>query len=389
MTPSTTSESAQAGSKNLCPTCGTKGRSVKPITITSLVADSAKARIGREDGFFFCTEPSCNVAYFNPEAGERIGKGEVKVRIGQKEPSAPRPVCYCFNHTVEEIEEEVVRTGGSRMPDEIVEKCKKGLDRCEETNPQGRCCLGNVQKAVKDALAGRGAVISSAAKLRSRAGVLAQAGALVSAVVASACCWLPLLLIAFGVSGSAVAAKFEAFRPVLLPVTFALLGVAFYFAYRKPKVVAAGTGESCCLPQAGATPGPAAEASSCCAPNGEKGFTMKKLNKAMLWVVTAVVLAFAFFPNYVGYLIDGGDTLADKSELVGQVRWTLAIEGMTCEGCAKGLQAAVSNLPGVSQATVSYERKEAEVAGNSSLTEEALRKVVSDAGYTTRSAMRR
>lgn len=379
-----------ADDSNRCPSCGSKGRSVKPVTVESLVADSAKARVGRADGFFFCAEPNCYVAYFNLQHGARIAKDEVKVRIGQKESAAPRPICYCFNQTTEEIEEEIARTGGSRVPKEIVEKCKKGLDRCEETNPQGRCCLGNVQKAVKDALARRGAV---AARLRSRAGVLAQAGALVSAVVASACCWLPLLLIAFGISGGAVAAKFETFRPVLLPVTFALLGLAFYFAYRKSKVAVAGTGESCCLPtrgeQVGATPGPAAEAQSCCPPNEVKGFTMKKLNKAMLWVVTAVVLAFAFFPNYVGYLIGGGDTLADRSELAGQPRWTLAIEGMTCEGCAKGLQAAFSKLPGVSQAAVSYEKKEAEIAGNSSLTEEALRQVVSDTGYTMRSAMRR
>src|SRR3989338_4491592 len=52
----------------------------------------------------------------------------------------PPPVCYCFNHTVEEIEAGVVRTGTSGIPDEITENCRKGLDRCEETNPPGPCC---------------------------------------------------------------------------------------------------------------------------------------------------------------------------------------------------------------------------------------------------------
>lgn len=373
-----------ADDSNRCPSCGSKGRSVKPVTVESLVADSVKARVGRADGFFFCAEPNCDVAYFNPQDGERLVKGDVKVRIGQKESVAPRPVCYCFSHTVEEIEAEVARTGGSRVPEEIVEKCKKGLDRCEETNPQGRCCLGNVQKVVKDALAHRNAAASSVAEFRSRAGVFAQAGALVSAVVASACCWLPLLLIAFGVSGGAVAAKFEAFRPVLLPVTFALLGLAFYFAYRKPKPAVAGGGETCCTAS-----GPSAQIEPCCPPNGVKGFTVKKLNKAMLWVVTAVVLVFAFFPNYVGYLIGGGEPPAGRSELAGQIRWTLAVDGMTCEGCATGLQVALSRLPGVSQATVNYDRKQAEVAASVSLTEDALRRVVSDAGYTVRSATKR
>lgn len=97
------------------------------------------------------------------------------------------------------------------------------------------------------------------------AALVAQIGALASAVVASACCWLPLLLIAVGVSGTALSATFEAWRPVLLPVTFVLLGVASYFTYRKPKVLAAtsaGTApsESCCsVPKQGA-------AEACCPP---------------------------------------------------------------------------------------------------------------------------
>jgi copper chaperone CopZ len=372
-----------ADDTNRCPSCGNEGRSVKPVTVASLVMESAKARVGRTDGFFFCVEPTCEIAYFDPQGGKRIVKGEVKVRIGQKESSAPRPVCYCFDHTVEEIEAEVARTGASRVPEEIVEKCKKGLDRCEETNPQGRCCLGNVQKVVKDAQARRDASVPAVAKLRSRAGVLAQAGALVSAVVASACCWLPLLLIAFGISGGAVAAKFEAWRPVLLPVTFALLGLAFYFAYRKPKPAVAGSGDACCV-AAGSSP----QADSCCPPKGAKRFTMKTLNKAILWVVTALVLAFAFFPNYIGYLVGGNKPLPYRSELAGQVRWTLAIDGMTCEGCATGLEAAFSKLPGVSQAAVSYEKNRAEIVGSDSLTEAALRRVVSGSGYTVRSAMR-
>ncbi|MBI5814894.1 MAG: hypothetical protein HZB29_04710 [Nitrospinae bacterium] len=126
-------------------------------------------------------------------------------------------------------------------------------------------------------------------KATSKAGTIAQAGALISAVLASACCWLPLSLIAFGVSGGTMAAKFEASRPVLLPVTFAMLGLAFFFTYRKPKIVVAATsgGEESCG----------------CPAEHLKGFTIKRLNKIMLWVVTVFVLAFAFFPNYIGFLL--------------------------------------------------------------------------------------
>ena len=117
--------------KVICPSCDSKGRAVKPVTIESLVIAAARARVGRTDGFRFCAEPSCAVAYFHPETGDRFLRRDVKVRIGQKETTPPRPVCYCFNHTAEEIEDEVARTGTSRIPDQITEKCREGLDRCE------------------------------------------------------------------------------------------------------------------------------------------------------------------------------------------------------------------------------------------------------------------
>ena len=446
--------------KGLCPSCRTKGRTVKPVTIESLVTEAARVRVGRTDGFRFCTEPSCEVAYFHPETGNRFSRSDVKVRIGQKETSPPRPVCYCFDHTVEEIENEVATTGTSRVPDEIAQKCRQGLDRCEETNPQGACCLGNVRQAVKNAQAKHGSATPEGRNSRIDVGTFAQVGALVSAVVASACCWLPLLLIAVGISGGALSATFEAWRPVALPVTFVLLGLAFYFTYRKPKVavgVASGAGDACC-----AVPRTESASEACCPPDKAKGFTLKKLkklNKTMLWVVTVIVLAFAFFPNYVGYLLSGGDTLAARDDLdkvavhvdgmtceacaanienslrkvpgvaaaevncernealVGvpkgteppreailaaiaaagsytgrftdQIRWTLGIEGMTCEGCAASLPAALSKVRGVTSASVSYEQGQARIAAGSSVSEEALRKAVSDAGYTLKSAAKR
>lgn len=136
-----------------CPSCGKKGKAVKPITIESLLTDEARARARSTKGFRFCYEPTCDIAYFHPMTGERFLHHDVRVRISQKETTSPRPVCYCFNHTVEEIEAEVAETGVSRIPNAIMEKCRQGLDRCEETNPQGSCCLGNVQRALKEAQA--------------------------------------------------------------------------------------------------------------------------------------------------------------------------------------------------------------------------------------------
>lgn len=345
--------------KALCPACGRKGKTVKPVTIGSLLTPEALARAGRPDGFRFCAEPACDTAYYRPETDDRIRRSDVKVRIGRKETSPPRRVCYCFGHTIEEIEEEVAKTGTSRVPDDIAGKCRQGLDRCEETNPQGSCCLGDVRRAVEAARTRSGGTASAARPSRVNAGMLALIGAVVAAVAASACCWAPLVLLAAGISGGAFASAFEAWRPVLLPMTFALLGPAFYFAYRRPRAA-----EACCSPEGNAVP------------------ATKKLNRAVLWVVTAVILAFAFFPGYAGRLLGSGSVVArgDLEEMV------VEIEGMTCEGCAAGLAGTLRGVPGVAHVEVSYERREAvlSVEKDHAVPRETILNVVAKAGYRGR-----
>jgi len=182
---------------------------------------------------------------------------------------------------------------------------------------------------------------------------------------------LPLLFIASGVSGGALAARFEAFRPVLLPLTFALLGLAFYLTYRRPKAVAVAASEG--------------EESCGCLPERSKGFAIKKLNKIMLWVVTAFVLAFAFFPNYVGFVLGVGESTS-KSPRTTQVKWVLAIEGMTCQGCAAHLQSELRKMSGISEAEVDYEQGTAVVVAAPDVTGSELKQAVEAAGYSVSSA---
>lgn len=211
--------------------------------------------------------------------------------------------------------------------------------------------------------------------------VVAQFAALFTAILASACCWLPLLLIAFGVSGGALSAKFEAWRPVLLPVTFVLLAVAFYLTYRRPGAASAkrdaATSDDCCDPPAETT-----GQESCCPPErpGKRALNLKRINKIMLWAVTAFVVAFAFFPNYVGALLGSGSPQADENSLE-TTSWMLNIDGMTCQGCAAGIEAKVRNVPGVQEASVSYRDGRAEVTADPSVAREDLVQAVEDAGY--------
>lgn len=97
---------------------------------------------------------------------------------------------------------------------------------------------------------------------------------IVAALAASMCCVLPIAFVLLGVGVAGAAAFFAAWRPLLLAITFALLGVGFYFSYRKPQE-ACRPGSDCELPTAGT-------------------------RRRWLWIATAFVILFSAFPYYSG-----------------------------------------------------------------------------------------
>lgn len=373
----------------VCPSCGQKGKPVKAITVESLLTDEARARTSTTDNFAFCPTSTCEVAYFHRQGDEVFLRREVRVRIGQKETESPRPVCYCFNHTVEEIEAEVAETGMSKIPDEITGQCRLGRDRCEETNPQGSCCLGNVRKVVKEAQAkisnkreevtmmkdgnpekGDDCCVVSEktngedTKQKPSLGLWATSGAAVAAVLSSACCWLPLTLVGFGASAAGVAGFFEQYRPYFLGLTGLLLASGFYFLYFRKERCEPGT--------------------ACADPKQR----LLRFNKGMLWFATVVVLAFAFFPDYVGFLLGKGNDNVVMTATTGESR-VFNIEGMSCEACATTLESGLSRLPGVARAKVDYGSRTAHVfveSGGEALTDKEIEQAIESAGYHVRRA---
>lgn len=172
----------------------------------------------------------------------------------------------------------------------------------------------------------------------SQIGQFSTPAAVASAILSSACCWLPLLLLAFGLSAGGVAGFFESVRPYFLAAAVVFLGIGFYFTYfRKP---ACKPGEACAVPN----------------------LKLQRFNRAMLWVATVFVIAFALFPYYSPALIRafaGPRTAA--SEASGSVDMATAqttriyhIEGMTCSACAAGLEVRLAKLRGVTEAHVSF-----------------------------------
>jgi Zinc binding domain len=128
-----------------CPSCGATGKPVKTDTVRSLIRRERLGDIDEtEGGYFFCGTPECETVYFT-EDGRAFLKGDLSVRVGIKETSAPRPICYCFGHSMEGIAGEIRLTGKSEAAQDIRARMKKEGCSCETKNPRGSCCLKTVE----------------------------------------------------------------------------------------------------------------------------------------------------------------------------------------------------------------------------------------------------
>jgi copper chaperone CopZ len=270
-------------------------------------------------------------------------------------------------------------------------------------NPQGTCCLGNVNRAVQqiraslagappvDArpqnengltmAAGAACLVSSRPVPPNAKGAFLPAlGAVFTAVLGSACCWLPLLLIAFGFSAVGIGSFFGRYRPHLLWATFTLLGIAWYMTYRaslvrawarltgQPKAASGTeisrssespprTTDSCCAIES--------ETDDCCAtkrPNVSglsvgKWLTVLQFHRVVLWMATVMILLLAFFPHWIGVVVSGGPSSPVVSPNGRQV--VLELHGMTCEACAVTIEQALRQVTGVAHVQVNYYQGEA------------------------------
>ncbi|VAX32401.1 Mercuric transport protein, MerT [hydrothermal vent metagenome] len=100
--------------------------------------------------------------------------------------------------------------------------------------------------------------------------------AIIAALLASVCCVGPFVLVMLGVSGAWIGnlTAFEPYKPVFILFTIGFLVAGFYSVYRKPK-------EEC-------EPG-----SLCANPR------TKKVQKAGLWIATAVVAFLLVLPYLI------------------------------------------------------------------------------------------
>ncbi len=165
-------------------------------------------------------------------------------------------------------------------------------------------------------------------------------GAIGAAIAASVCCIGPVVLAGLGVGAVAAAQSFAPYRPLFLAITAVLLGLGFYFAYRKPEQ-ATCEGETC------------------------KSGPMARWGRPTLWIATILVAALVTFPYYYGplraALAESQPSAAVAATSARVLTVELKVSGMVCDACAVGVRNALLETPGVTAAEVDLESARAKV----------------------------
>jgi hypothetical protein len=132
-----------------CPHCGANGKAVSGITISSMLAPELASSF--PDGAWICKALICPVLYYGDQ-GQTAVKDQARVRVGYKETQDPVPLCYCFDVTQADIQQEIAQTGRCTVPERISDEIRAGRCDCERRNPAGVCCLGEMRATVNAAL---------------------------------------------------------------------------------------------------------------------------------------------------------------------------------------------------------------------------------------------
>ena len=132
---------------NACPQCGKIGKPVQGQTIKALL--SVSLRQVQDMPYLFCRTQTCPVVYFSADGEQTFTVQELREKVYQKEPEAEDVfICYCFRHTASDL-----RVASPEVRIAIVENINTGINAgqcaCDLRNPQGSCCLGNVNRRIK------------------------------------------------------------------------------------------------------------------------------------------------------------------------------------------------------------------------------------------------
>jgi hypothetical protein len=135
-------------STGLCPQSGSRGKRVDSLTLKAMLAVSLSEL--RNIQYFFCKDADCPVVYFSEDGKQVFTTKMLREAVYQKDAENDEVfICYCFRHTIGSVRMETL--AGSE--DQIIESINTAIQAeqcaCEIRNPQGSCCLGNVQVFIR------------------------------------------------------------------------------------------------------------------------------------------------------------------------------------------------------------------------------------------------
>jgi len=129
-----------------CPASDFRGKPVEWLTVAALAA----RRVPPRQDFWLCEDSDCDVVYFG-EDGTLLGTSDMRVIPSFKgSPSQNDLVCYCFLYSRQDIEDELKASGDTTIFERISAEVKAGNCACEVRNPSGKCCLGDVKRAIQE-----------------------------------------------------------------------------------------------------------------------------------------------------------------------------------------------------------------------------------------------
>jgi hypothetical protein len=133
------------------PCCPMNGKPTKPVlrtTVEGLLKPEFKADV-LPQSYYFCNAPDCDTVYVSEGEDHLVTKDMLIVRVGIKETEDPIPLCYCFDYLRENVREDIRLKNDTDIETIIRQRVKAKECWCEEANPSGTCCLGEVVKAIK------------------------------------------------------------------------------------------------------------------------------------------------------------------------------------------------------------------------------------------------
>jgi hypothetical protein len=133
-----------------CPRCQEDGTQVQSLTPQSLLKNHLVNKIREDLNYRYCHTAHCPICYFSQDPNHFFEKNDLKVKASAKDSSLDVSLCYCFGLTRQNILDEIKKTGKSTALEHVKIKMKNPGCFCETSNPQGSCCLSNIEEWIKE-----------------------------------------------------------------------------------------------------------------------------------------------------------------------------------------------------------------------------------------------